>query len=369
MLMVTHGCNLNCTYCYEKFKNGARRMEVSLAREIVRKEIELVRTDERFDELGVDFMGGEPLLRFDLIREIVEWLEEEHGDVPFICFAVTNGTLLNDEMKQWFREHRHTMVLGASYDGVGGAQTTNRGETAGQVDLAFFREVWPEQHAKMTLSRESVPCLYDSFVEAARTGMPIEASLAHGVDWTTRDAEIYYRQLSKLRDFYLENPQVEICNLLTRDLGGVGERSGYQPRFCGSGVNMATYDVDGTLYGCHMFTPLVLNDRAMKLEDFEGWDDEQRLTDSTCEGCGLLKWCPTCIGFNMLDRQDVCRRDHRWCAMVAAQALCACQFQIQYCSQHMQADSMNEDEANLLHSAIEAYSYLSTIDYTKPFPQ
>ncbi len=58
MLMVTHGCNLNCTYCYEKFKNGAKRMSIDLAKEIILKEIEIVKADERFEELEVDFMGG-----------------------------------------------------------------------------------------------------------------------------------------------------------------------------------------------------------------------------------------------------------------------------------------------------------------------
>ncbi len=369
MLMVTHGCNLNCTYCYEKFKNGAKRMDISLAKEIIRHEIEMVKNDERFDELEVDFMGGEPLLRFDLIKEIVEWLEAGNCDVPFICFATTNGTLLNDDNKQWFREHKHAMVLGASYDGVGDSQENNRGEAATHVDLDFFHEVWPFQGYKMTISKSSLPHLYDTYIEAAKKNIHIEASLAQGEEWDISDATIYYEQLNKLKDFYLRHPQHEFCNLLTRGLYGIGDAGGYQTRFCGSGVHMGTYDVDGKLYGCHMFTPLVLNERAMKREDFSGWDDEQRLTDPECNGCVFLKWCPTCMGFNMLDRGDVSKRDHRWCAMNAVQALCSCEFQLAYYSKLVQQDDMTEDDFLTLQGALKAYDYLQSIDYKKNFPQ
>ena len=66
-LMVTHACNLNCTYCYEEFK-GDRYMDRELAVSIVRKEFALVENSDMFDSLQVDFMGGEPLMNFPLIK-------------------------------------------------------------------------------------------------------------------------------------------------------------------------------------------------------------------------------------------------------------------------------------------------------------
>lgn len=369
MLMVTHGCNLNCSYCYEKFKNGAKQMDIALAKEIIAKEIETVKKDERFEELEVDFMGGEPLLRFDLIKEVVEWMEQT-CDVPFIGFATTNGTLLNDDMKAWFREHRRTACLGASYDGTGGnAQSINRGETASKVDLDFFRETWPFQGFKMTISKESLPYLYESLVESARRKYHIEASLAHGIAWNTADAVCYREQLLKLADFYLAHPEYEPSNLLTRPLANIGDRTEYQVKFCGSGTYMITYDVDGTLYGCHMFTPLVLGTRALKYSDFTGWDNEQELTDPTCRGCGMMRWCPSCIGYNLKDRGAVHLRDHRWCSMIAAQAMAACQFQIEYFSRLTREQELRELEAAALKGALNAYEYLAQIDISHPFPQ
>lgn len=93
MLMVTHACNLNCSYCYESFKRNSY-MSFEMAKEIILKEAHMVAESDRFDEIQVDFMGGEPLMNFPLIKQIVEWLKNGGIDIPWICFASTNATLL-----------------------------------------------------------------------------------------------------------------------------------------------------------------------------------------------------------------------------------------------------------------------------------
>ena len=369
MLMVTHGCNLNCTYCYEKFKNAGKKMSLELAMEIISREMAMVKESEQFTELEVDFMGGEPLLRFDLIKAVVEWLESEPQPVPYICFATTNATLLTDEMKEWFRQHRRTIMLGASYDGLASLQSENRGEKSTHVDLEFFKELWPEQGFKMTISKESLPYLFESLKVAAERDYRLDASLAQGEDWNLHDAEIYLEQLRKLKDYYLENMNLMPSNLLTRMLVGLGERRSEQLKFCGSGVHMCTYDVDGTKYGCHMFTPIVLNERALPLDKFDGWDDGAKLTDRECEGCGMSRWCPTCIGFNMLTRGDVTKRDRRWCAMMAVQAIVCCEYQLEAFSKFIPAHDLNEEGAKVVSAALSAYEYLKNVDFRKPFPQ
>ena len=84
MLIVTHTCNLNCSYCYETHKKNAY-MDVNSAKEIILREAQFVNDSDQFDELQIDFMGGEPLMNFPLIKEIVEWLESGVISVPWIC--------------------------------------------------------------------------------------------------------------------------------------------------------------------------------------------------------------------------------------------------------------------------------------------
>lgn len=108
MLMITHACNLNCSYCYESHKQNAY-MPVELAKEIISKEASFIKESDKFDEIQVDFMGGEPLMNFTLIKEIVEWLEGGGIDVPWICFASTNGTLIDHDMKEWLKQHKNNI--------------------------------------------------------------------------------------------------------------------------------------------------------------------------------------------------------------------------------------------------------------------
>ena len=75
-LLITYRCNLNCVYCYEHFK-GNKKMTFEMAKSIVEKELEFVKNSSNYDELEIDFMGGEPFIEFSLIKKITEWLASE----------------------------------------------------------------------------------------------------------------------------------------------------------------------------------------------------------------------------------------------------------------------------------------------------
>ena len=69
-LVVTSNCNLCCKYCYEKHELRDKKiMDPSLAKEIISNYMQ----EEGTDFVEIDFFGGEPLLEFDFIREVVDW--------------------------------------------------------------------------------------------------------------------------------------------------------------------------------------------------------------------------------------------------------------------------------------------------------
>ena len=201
MLMVTHACNLNCSYCYEAHKSD-KKMSLETAKKVILDEVEMVQGTPRFEEIEIDFMGGEPLTNFDLIKQIVEWLERMPMPMPYICFATTNGTLLTPPRKEWLRLHRNTIQLCLSYDGDSQMQQINRGALATTVDLPFFKEVWPEQKFHMTVSQETLSGLARAILDMQRLGYMMEVSLAQGVLWTKADAICFYNQLSSLSESF-----------------------------------------------------------------------------------------------------------------------------------------------------------------------
>ena len=68
MLIVTENCPLRCTYCYETFKNiNKRTMSFETAKQIVDFEMTV---DDNYEEVVIDFFGGEPFVNFRLIEQI-----------------------------------------------------------------------------------------------------------------------------------------------------------------------------------------------------------------------------------------------------------------------------------------------------------
>ena len=359
MLMVTHACNLNCTYCYETHKRNAY-MDTDLAKEIILREAQFVSDSDTFDELEIDFMGGEPFMNFPLIKSVVEWLEQGVISVPWICFATTNGTLLTDEIKAWLREHKTSINLGASYDGTVKMQSTNRGTDKYKLDLEFFREVWPNQPLHMTISKETLPTLAEGVLDMQARGHKVEGGLAEGIDWTVDDALMYREQLSILKDAYLKDTTLTPLNGLSRyviiyDLPATEK---VQQKWCGTGKYMATYDIDGKKYGCHMFTPVVLGKNAL-LSDTVEWDSLESTADDYCKTCVLRNFCPTCPGFNYKYRGHIAVRDKRWCLMVLAEAITACEFQVERIAA---MDKLDEKDAQHGQAALEAYQVLRHLD-------
>ena len=360
MLMITHACNLNCSYCYETHKQNAY-MEISLAKDIIRREAQFVNESEDFDEMAIDFMGGEPLMNFPLIKAVVEWLENGAIDVPWICYGSTNGTLLTDEIKGWLREHRRAIVLNASYDGNTKMQSTNRGTDLHNIDLDFFHDLWPEQSLHMTISKETLPMLAEGVLDMQSKGFEVDAALAHGVDWTIEDAAVYREQLCILKNAYLQDTSLIPFNVLRRYtyIFNLSATEQIQDKWCGTGKYMAAYDIDGQKYGCHMFTPLVLGKGKDLLSDGIEWDSPKSTADEYCKNCVLRKFCPTCSGFNYKYRGDIAIRDKRWCPMVLAEALTACEFQVERIAA---MDKLDQEDASHGQAALRAYNVLKNFE-------
>lgn len=363
MLMITHACNLNCSYCYETHKQN-KYMSVEQAKSIISKEAQFVLKDKKFDELQIDFMGGEPLMNFTLIKEIVEWLENGAIDVPWLCFASTNATLISEEIKLWLHEHKESIILGASYDGSKNMQLTNRGTDNYTIDLDFFHELWPEQEFQMTISKETLPNLAEGVLYVQRKGYGISASLAQGIEWNLNDALLYREQLCLLKDAYLADSKLTPLNKLRRivDVFNLPSYEREQLQRCGAGLNMVTYDIDGNCYGCHMFTPLVLgNQNALPIENVE-WGKLEVMADNYCKDCVLRCFCPTCPGFNYKYRGHFSNRDKRWCPMVLAEAMTACEFQIERIAM---IENLTMQDAEYGKTALTAYKILQQLDIEK----
>ena len=121
-LHVAHTCNLNCEYCFAsqgKYNKSASRGKPALMSfEVGRQAIDfLIENSPGRRNLEVDFFGGEPLMNWEVVKEIVAYarsVEKEAGK-NFRFTLTTNGVLLDDEVTDFLNREMHNVVL--SLDG------------------------------------------------------------------------------------------------------------------------------------------------------------------------------------------------------------------------------------------------------------
>lgn len=116
-LHMAHDCNLKCKYCFASQGdfNGPKGL---MSFEVGKKSLDyLIANSGNRKNLEVDFFGGEPLLNFDVVKQLVDYGNEQaakHNKL-FRFTITTNGVLLDDEKIKYINEHMHNVVL--SLDG------------------------------------------------------------------------------------------------------------------------------------------------------------------------------------------------------------------------------------------------------------
>lgn len=116
-LHIAHDCNLACRYCFaEEGEYHGRRALMSY--EVGKKALDfLIANSGKRRNLEVDFFGGEPLMNWEVVKQLVEYgrsQEEAHGK-HFRFTITTNGVLLNDEIMDFCNKEMSNVVM--SLDG------------------------------------------------------------------------------------------------------------------------------------------------------------------------------------------------------------------------------------------------------------
>ena len=116
-LHIAHDCNLACKYCFaEEGEYHGRRALMSF--EVGKKALDfLIANSGSRRNLEVDFFGGEPLMNFDVVKQLVAYGREQEKihDKNFRFTLTTNGVLLNKDIQEFANKEMANVVL--SVDG------------------------------------------------------------------------------------------------------------------------------------------------------------------------------------------------------------------------------------------------------------
>lgn len=364
-LCVTHQCNLSCVYCYQRHSNDVR-----MSFEIARKSVDWIFQNIPPDRQGItlDFIGGEPLLEFQLIKAVFKYTEGKKGDIPVKYFATTNGTLLDDEMKQWFSARKEKFILGLSLDGTPSAHNHNRSNSFEHIDINFFKNNWPNQGIKLTISDFTLNTLAENVIFIHELGFKYidGVNLYEGdFDWSQEEyLKIAARELSKLVDYYEKHPQLALNQMLRKHIELCDVKNHDHKKWCGIGSNMVFFDTDGQKYPCAFVTPMTFEkDELDQISTIDFKNENNFLDEECCNNCYIYPVCPTCAGANYMVNHSFKQRNKTKCNITKLVCLYIAELE----SRRIINGDANYDDTTLFHkiAAIKKIRNLYLKDFEK----
>ncbi len=270
-LHVAHDCNLKCRYCFaeEGEYHGKRSL---MSTEVGKKAIDfIIANSGNRRNLEVDFFGGEPLMNFEVVKQIVEYGREQEKlhNKNFRFTITTNGVLLDDEKQKYINENMHNVVL--SIDGRKEINDFMRPRAGGQgsYDLIVpkFQKLaesrnQTDYYVRGTFTHYNLDFAKDIFHFADDLGFkqvsvePVVADESEDYAIREEDLETIYREYEKIaEELYIRHKTGEkdfnFFHFMVDLTGGpcVAKRlSG-----CGSGTEYMAVSPEGDLYPCHQF--------------------------------------------------------------------------------------------------------------------
>ena len=278
-LHIAHDCNLACRYCFaEEGEYHGRRALMSF--EVGKKALDfLVANSGNRVNLEVDFFGGEPLMNWDVVKQLVAYarsIEKEAGK-NFRFTLTTNGVLIDDDVIDFANKEMSNVVL--SLDGRKEIHDRFRVDYAGNGSwekiVPKFQRLVNARGRKGYYMRGTFTHANPDFLEDIRTMLDLgftELSMEPVVTapndpsaLTEADRRIVMEQYEKLAELMLkrdaEGKPFTFYHYMIDLKGGpcIYKRiSG-----CGSGTEYMAVTPWGDLYPCHQF----VGDEKFKLGD------------------------------------------------------------------------------------------------------
>ncbi len=266
---IAHTCNLNCSYCFasQGKYHGDRAM---MSFEVGKRALDfLVENSGTRRNLEVDFFGGEPLMNFDVVKQMVAYarsIEKEKGK-NFRFTLTTNGMLIDDDVIDFANKEMSNVVL--SLDGRKEIHDRYRVDYAGngswdRIVPKFQKLVESRQgknyymrgtftHANPDFLKDIEKMLELGFDELSME--PVVSAPGDPEELTAEDMPIVMEQYEKLAELMLrrdkEGKPFTFYHYMIDLTGGpcIYKRiSG-----CGSGTEYMAVTPWGDLYPCHQF--------------------------------------------------------------------------------------------------------------------
>ncbi|MCM1545022.1 MAG: thioether cross-link-forming SCIFF peptide maturase [Ruminococcus sp.] len=312
-LHIAHSCNLNCSYCFASQGNyhGERAL---MSFETGKRALDfLVENSGSRKNLEVDFFGGEPLMNFDVVKQLVEYarkVEKEHGK-NFRFTLTTNGVLIDDDVIDFANREMSNVVL--SLDGRKEVHDRFRVDYAGNGSwekiVPKFQKLVEARGGKNYYMRGTFTHANPDFLKDIQQMLdlgfnelsmePVVTKSGDPSELTAEDMPIVMEQYEKLAELMLEREKAGKPFTFYHymiDLKG-GPCIYKRISGCGSGTEYMAVTPWGDLYPCHQF----VGEEKFKLGDIWNGVDNTEIQNefascnvyarSECRDCWARLYC------------------------------------------------------------------------------
>jgi uncharacterized protein len=278
-LHVAHTCNLNCSYCFaSQGKYHGERALMSL--EVGKRALDfLIENSGTRHNLEVDFFGGEPLMNFEMLKDLVAYareIEKKHNK-NFRFTLTTNGVLIDDDVIDFANREMSNVVL--SLDGRKEVHDRYRIDYAGNgswdrivpkfqrlVNARGHKDYYMRgtfTHANPDFLKDIEKMLELGFNELSME--PVVCAKGDKEELTDADFPILCEQYEKLAELMIKKRKEGKPFTFYHYMIDLQHGPCIYKRIsgCGSGTEYMAVTPWGDLYPCHQF----VGDEAYKLGD------------------------------------------------------------------------------------------------------
>ncbi len=278
-LHIAHACNLNCAYCFASQGNyqGERAL---MSFEVGKRALDfLIENSGTRRNLEVDFFGGEPLMNFEVVKQLVAYarsVEKEHNK-NFRFTLTTNGLLIDDDVIEFANREMSNVVL--SLDGRKEIHDHYRVDYAGkgswETIVPKFQKLVEARDGKNYYMRGTFTHRNPDFLKDIQQMLdlgftelsmePVVCAPGDEAELTEADLPVVLSQYEKLAELMIEREKQGAPFTFYHymiDLTG-GPCIYKRISGCGSGTEYMAVTPWGDLYPCHQF----VSDPDFKLGD------------------------------------------------------------------------------------------------------
>ena len=345
-LNIAHDCNLRCEYCFAStgdFGVGRKLMTFETGKKAIDF---LIENSKDRQNLELDFFGGEPLMNFGVVKQIVEYARgrEKESNKTFRFTITTNGILLDDAKIEFMNKEMSNVVL--SIDGRKEVNDKVRKRVNGsgcydKIMPAFknlvSNRVGKDYYVRGTFTKynldfsQDVVHLYEQGFDQVSVE-PVIGNSNEPYAITEKELPAVFAEYENLVDTLMEiNKDKFKCNffhfMLDLDQGPCAIK---RLRGCGCGNEYIAVTPDADIYPCHQFVGMEeykmgnLDEGTFNLDIKDQFAKAHVYSKSECKTCWAKFYCSGgCNANNYIYEGNVLKSHKLSCQLLKKRLECA----------------------------------------------